>query len=257
MNMGQGFTISKKFLPYTYNDRNIPGVGASATEKVGFVVFGLTHNFENNQWNTDVRANMIYLKKIEDFKGAAVKAKAENKEFSTNYANFLGVSLGKADINSLNQKEVWEKIAFNFIAKKESFISIPRPDQGTLRGGYGSDSIVSPTGEVTQVTANTKFTKEDANRTLIYRISQFAKTVKNQIGDSKWNDLKGNQKAALVSFAYNAGSLTKLVVSAIKLGSPQTVYNAIAAGPTTGQGSNAVIPGLVSRRKEEAALYLI
>ena len=87
MNMGQGFTISKKFLPYTYNDRNIPGVGASATEKVGFVVFGLTHNFENNQWNTDVRANMIYLKKIEDFKGAAVKAKAENKEFRYNENN--------------------------------------------------------------------------------------------------------------------------------------------------------------------------
>jgi hypothetical protein len=87
MNMGQGFTISKKFLPYTYNDRNIPGVGASATEKVGFVVFGLNHNFENNQWNTDVRANMIYLKKIEDFKGAAVKAKAENKEFRYNENN--------------------------------------------------------------------------------------------------------------------------------------------------------------------------
>jgi hypothetical protein len=87
MNMGQGFTISKKFLPYTYNDRNIPEVGASATEKVGFVVFGLTHNFENNQWNTDVRANMIYLKKIEDFKGAAVKAKAENKEFRYNENN--------------------------------------------------------------------------------------------------------------------------------------------------------------------------
>ena len=257
MNMGQGFTIPDKFLPYTYNIRNLTGVGVNNIQKVGFVVFGLTHNFENNQWNTDVRANMIYLKKIEDFKGSAVQAKAENKEFSTNYANFLGVSLGKVDINSLNQKEVWEKIAFNFIAKKERFISIPRPDQGTLRGGYGSDSIVSPTGEVTQVTESTRFTQLDADRTLIYRINGFSNTVQNQIGLSTWNNLKDAQKAALVSFAYNVGSLTNSVVSAIKSGSPQTVYNAIAAGPTTGSGSKEIIPGLVSRRKEEAALYLL
>jgi hypothetical protein len=104
LNMGQGFTISKKFLPYTYNDRNIPGVGASATEKVGFVVFGLNHNFENNQWNTDVRANMIYLKKIEDFKGAAVKAKAENKEFRYNENNV--VSKDSTFVADMNQAKI-------------------------------------------------------------------------------------------------------------------------------------------------------
>jgi len=104
LNMGQGFKISKKFLPYTYNDRNIPGVGASATEKVGFVVFGLNHNFENNQWNTDVRANMIYLKKIEDFKGAAVKAKAENKEFRYNENNV--VSKDSTFVADMNQAKI-------------------------------------------------------------------------------------------------------------------------------------------------------
>jgi hypothetical protein len=87
MNMGQGFTISNKFLPYTYNIRNITGVGVSNTQKVGFVVFGLTHNFENNQWNTDVRANMMYLKKITDFNESANKANTNKSAFNYNTSN--------------------------------------------------------------------------------------------------------------------------------------------------------------------------
>jgi hypothetical protein len=87
MNMGQGFTISDKFLPYTYNIRNITGVGVNNIQKVGFVVFGLTHNFENNQWNTDVRANMIYLKKITDFNDTIQKDLAESKQFNYNASN--------------------------------------------------------------------------------------------------------------------------------------------------------------------------
>jgi hypothetical protein len=261
MNMGQGFTISDKFLPYTYNIRNITGVGVSNTQKVGFVVFGLTHNFENNQWNTDVRANMIYLKRSTDFAGSAVKAKAENREFLINYSNYLGVSVGKVDINSLNTNQPWEKIALDFIRQKEEsgkFRSIPKLDEDKYRGGYGSDTIVSPTGEVTKVTESTRFTKEDADRTMIYNIKVFAKIVQNQIGVSTWSNLKDTQKAALTSFAYNVGSLTNSVVSAIKSGSSssQTVANAISTGPTKGKVTEIEYPGLVLRRKEEAAIYL-
>ena len=264
MNMGQGFTIPEKFLPYTYNIRKLTeltDVGVNNIQKVGFVVFGLNHNFENNQWNTDVRANMIYLKKIEDFKGSAVQANAENKEFLTNYANFLGVSLGKVDINSLNTNQPWEGIALDFIIEKEEsskFRSIPKLDEDRYRGGYGSDTIVSPTGEVTLVTESTRFTKEDADRTMLYNIKKFAKIVQNQIGLSTWNNLKDTQKAALTSFAYNVGSLTDSVVSAIKSksGSSQTVANAILTGPTKGKITGIQYPGLVLRRKEEAAIYL-
>jgi hypothetical protein len=87
MNMGQGFTIPDKFLPYTYNIRNLTGIGVNNIQKVGFVVFGLNHNFENNQWNTDVRANMIYLKRITDFKDTIQKDLANAKEFNYNAEN--------------------------------------------------------------------------------------------------------------------------------------------------------------------------
>jgi len=67
MNIGQGFTIPDQFLPYTYNTRTFTGIGVNNIQKVGFVVLGLNHTFENNQWDTSVRANMIFLKKLSDF----------------------------------------------------------------------------------------------------------------------------------------------------------------------------------------------
>lgn len=72
-NMMQGFTISEKFLPYTYNVRttstdeksNI----AKGSQKVGFMVTGNVHTIENNEWTTAIKANMTYLKTRADFAG--------------------------------------------------------------------------------------------------------------------------------------------------------------------------------------------
>lgn len=91
MNMGQGFTISENFLPYTYNTRTITGTGVNNIQKVGFVVLGLQHTFENNQWNTAVRANMMYLKRLSDFNTSARAALSSNKTFGYNVVNVENV----------------------------------------------------------------------------------------------------------------------------------------------------------------------
>ena len=62
-NMMQGFTISEKFLPYTYNVRN----SSKGSQKVGFMVTGNVHTIENNQWTTAIKANMTYLKARAEF----------------------------------------------------------------------------------------------------------------------------------------------------------------------------------------------
>lgn len=70
LTMGQAFTISDKLLPYTYNNRSIQtqvGLGPDRVNKVGFAIVSLTNVIENNQWNTQFKANMIYLKDIRDF----------------------------------------------------------------------------------------------------------------------------------------------------------------------------------------------
>ena len=62
-NMMQGFTISEKFLPYTYNVRN----SSKGSQKVGFMVTGNVHTIENNEWTTAIKANMTYLKARAEF----------------------------------------------------------------------------------------------------------------------------------------------------------------------------------------------
>lgn len=257
LSMGQAFTIPEKLLPYTYTTRRIPGAPVDHTRNVGFVLVGLTHTIESNQWNTQVKANMIYLKDSTEFSGSVVKVEGRVGEFGVNESNEVDTVLGNIPVSDLNLNQTWERIAFDFISKKEGFLDRPKPDEGNLRAGYGTDTIVLSDGTIKKVSATTVFTKEDADRTLTYQIGQFSKTVIRQIGQSVWDNLSNSQKASLVSYAYNVGSLRPELASLIKSNaSSQIVANQIILGPTTGKQSGKVYPALVQRRKEEASLYL-
>jgi hypothetical protein len=77
-NMYQAFTVNDELLPYTYTAKN-KIESTEEDKKVGFCVVGLTHTIENNQWNTSVRAGMVYLRNQSDYTGA----KNENVPKST------------------------------------------------------------------------------------------------------------------------------------------------------------------------------
>ena len=258
--MGQAFTIPQEILPYTYNNRNLQGVqglGADHINKVGFVVVGLSNTIENNQWNTTVKANMIFLKKTTDFSGSVERLAASDTQFGVNPTNVPSNTVGQANSGDININQNWEEIAFDFISSKEGFLERPKNDEGTLRAGYGTDKIVLADGTVKSVGSDTVFTREDGKRTLIYQIkTTYAPRVISQIGRERWDSLNDRQKASLVSFAYNAGSLTPVVVSAIKSNTGSTsVANAILRGPNTGRVSG-YLAALEERRKQEASLYL-
>jgi hypothetical protein len=87
MGMGQAFTVPDKLLPYTYTTRKIPGAPQDHINNVGFVMVGLTHNIENNQWNTAVKANMIYLKDKTEFSGSITKVDTRTGIFGVNTTN--------------------------------------------------------------------------------------------------------------------------------------------------------------------------
>lgn len=72
--MGQSFTVNEKMLPYTYNVslRNLSGE-VDKLNTVGFVIVGFDQTIENNQWTSNVRASMMYMKKVEDFKQGDLK----------------------------------------------------------------------------------------------------------------------------------------------------------------------------------------
>ena len=89
MNIGQGFTIPDKFLPYTYNERNEV---SDDLKKVGFVILGVQNSFESNQWNTSIRANMIFLKDADDFKSSVAYQYSKTNEFKNNASNNVSIS---------------------------------------------------------------------------------------------------------------------------------------------------------------------
>ena len=68
LGMGQAFTISSQFLPYTY-DLSIRDVYGKEDRinTVGFVAVGLDQSIEGNEWKSNIRANMIFLKQRQDF----------------------------------------------------------------------------------------------------------------------------------------------------------------------------------------------
>jgi len=83
-NMGQGFTIPSELIPYTYNARSIQqetGLGPNHINKVGFLVFGLNHSIENNQWTTTIRGNMTYLKYATEFSSSAIQPSQNPPQF--------------------------------------------------------------------------------------------------------------------------------------------------------------------------------
>ena len=80
--MNQSFTVSPHLLPYTYSTRKAMNMGYKEdyTNKVGFCIVGLTHRLDNNQWNTDVRSHMIFVKSDEDYGAKDKEEKVVTRE---------------------------------------------------------------------------------------------------------------------------------------------------------------------------------
>jgi hypothetical protein len=96
MGMGNGFTVPQELLPYTYASKRVQGMPKSQIDNVGFIVTGLTHNIENNIWNTSVRANMYYLKDRTNFNYTASKPDSNLSSFTGTPMdnNFVGSESG-------------------------------------------------------------------------------------------------------------------------------------------------------------------
>lgn len=102
LGMGQAFTISQEFLPRTYDISGRDPYGEKdKVNTIGFVVVGLDQTIEGNQWISNVRANMLFLKNRQDFEQANLRReiapssqgfKSTQVSSTSNYANtsFVG-----------------------------------------------------------------------------------------------------------------------------------------------------------------------
>lgn len=134
MSMGQAFTISDTLLPYTYSTRKTTGFSEARVNNVGFVVIGLTHMIDGNQWTTSVKANMIFLKDKTEFKGDVVKVDARKGAFGTNPANNYEPIAGGTVPGSFGS--VGGTFAGKIENKAYSFEELAAIIIGNLEGGY-------------------------------------------------------------------------------------------------------------------------
>jgi hypothetical protein len=114
-NMGQAFTIPDKLLPYTYTARKTEGFSENRVRNVGFVAVGLTHKIENNQWDTSIRANMIFLKNKTEFEGKVERIEGRSGQFGVNTSNNFSTSI--AQTNFVAQNNDAKKSAESYLGR--------------------------------------------------------------------------------------------------------------------------------------------
>jgi GH24 family phage-related lysozyme (muramidase) len=160
----------------------------------------------------------------------------------------------------------WEIVTANFLAKKEGFISRAKFDVDHYRAGFGTSKKLVGSNLV-EVTATTTFTLQEAIATLSYQLRvDYEPIMKSSFGADAWSKLNKNQKAAIVSLAYNCGpgiyttkgrqnrQFARVVYKGVVEGNANLISTGIASGPKTAKGKR--LSALVQRRSEEAGLAL-
>ena len=134
------------------------------------------------------------------------------------------------------------------IASFEGFSSTAYWDVNAWRTGYGSDTVTLADGTVQKVTEDTVVTEEDAKRDLARRSVEFEGVAVRNVGQESWDRLPSNVKSALVSVAYNYGSLPSRIRTQVKSGDVEEIATAIEGLAGDNDGINR------RRRLEEAAI---
>ena len=142
-------------------------------------------------------------------------------------------------------------LAAELLRQKEGVRSKPYWDVNALRAGYGSDTVTRPDGSVQRVTKDTVVTKEDAERDLARRVTDFASIAQREIG-ANFSNLTPQAQAAITSVAYNYGTTKKVagLVKAAQTGDNNAIAKSIAGAANHNGGVNK------QRRLDEAAIVL-
>jgi GH24 family phage-related lysozyme (muramidase) len=138
--------------------------------------------------------------------------------------------------------------AADFLRRREGFRESPYYDVNAFRAGYGSDTATLADGTVVPVRQGMTVSREDAERDLARRIPQFEQRVVAAVGQEQYAALPPNAQAALISIAYNYGTLPGSIRAAARSGDLAALSQAVAGLAGDNQGVNA------GRRREEATM---
>jgi GH24 family phage-related lysozyme (muramidase) len=163
-------------------------------------------------------------------------------------------NIGSNQLNNSNSQtgtnQNMNPLTLNTIKQHEGYQSNPTWDVNAYRAGYGSDTVTLADGKILTVKPGMSVSREDAERDLNRRATDFENTAKHQVGQNVWQGLNQGAQAALTSVAYNYGSLPKRILSEVQSGDPQRISNAINSLGGDNKGINR------HRRNQEAAMVL-
>jgi GH24 family phage-related lysozyme (muramidase) len=239
--IGHLFKIPADLLPrgYKFSD--------GSSSKLLQIITGISHKIAGGDWTTTIDAlNIIATEPTDETKFS---------NLLTISGNQTTVNVGANPLADIELSGDYRNRAFAFIASKEQFTEVATNDEGKFRLGYGTDKILD-NGQLRDVRAGDKTTPEAAKQLLLSQIqNDYEKRVIRAISQSDFDKLNANQKAALISYAYNVGNISSSIAIAIKQGKLEEAAAQIQGGPTTGQQSG-FLEGLAIRREQEAALFL-
>jgi GH24 family phage-related lysozyme (muramidase) len=141
------------------------------------------------------------------------------------------------------------------LKKYEGFTKNASWDVNAWRIGYGSDTITLNNETNRKVVQGDITNETNATKDLIRRVKAFEKKIIKQIGAEFWEPLNYQVKAALISLAYNYGSITKQAIrDAIKTGNSAKIATALINSTYNDNKSQSerVRQALRNRRKKEA-----
>ena len=114
---------------------------------------------------------------------------------------------------------------------------------GVLTCGWGTTDGVEE---------DTEWTQEEADKRLMEDLAIFELRVKKLL----LLEPTSNQLAALVSFAYNVGTMNLRTSTLLKLFNAGDFAGAAEQFPRWNKAAGKVLPGLITRRTAEQALFL-
>ena len=172
-----------------------------------------------------------------------------------------GGGIINVDFGALDLSADWITLSAKFIGKNEGFSKNAVNDEGDPRLGFGTSKILDPsTGQIRTVKYGDTTTVENALKVLQYEVSitfkaRLVGSEDYKISEADFEALNNKQRAALLSFVYNCGSLRTGIATSVRNKDYAGAANGLLNGPTRGAKTGQLYPGLVRRRKEEATLF--
>jgi GH24 family phage-related lysozyme (muramidase) len=259
--MGNGFTIPANRLPISL--RETTGNGKSFS-KVGFIVTGLTHTIQSNEWLTRIKGQMIKLRTDQQ----KATANLSPTQTAVIQPNKVGPALtGNIVEDAVTFIKSQEKL---YSAQKGAYVELPsNSSQNTLVYAYTSGGDIPTIGWGTvnyntgvkkgqKVALGDNITVSQADAEIHAEVAGVSSYIKNNLKVA--TPLTNGQSIALISLGYNlgVGNLSSSPIwKNIEGGqSAQSTATLIATYGLTVKATGQVAGGLIARRKQESQLFL-